>query len=248
MTAKLTPLFLALALLACGSPGIEQPLLTTETGRADRVVIAPLNVALRLPAELAPGAERVWGELMQHFSTRDRVVRVIEPASARHLWTEVMADPLAPNSPTQASSLFARRLASHSDYDLLVMPSLVMRRAQVRGDHAYWDGVRRKIHVRAPLTGKIDGIECTYDQVVQGITGQLAGASLYVSVLTPEGVVMYEGLGGLALLHEAEPTALAQRDSLRAVLRDDPFAASDEVREGIDLALERRVPRSARVQ
>ena len=79
-----------------------------------------------------------------------------------------------------------------------------------------------------------------------GLTGQLAAASLYVSVLTPHGVHAYEGLAGLTLLHEADRAGPS--GTWRAVLRDDPFGDAAELRRGIELALERRLPRSARAR
>ena len=40
---------------------------------------------------------------------------------------------------------FARRLREQTDYDLLLMPALVLRLARVRHHWAYWDGARRPL-------------------------------------------------------------------------------------------------------
>jgi hypothetical protein len=84
------------------------------------------------------------------------------------------------------------------------------------------------------------------DAEVRGLNGRLAGASLYVAVLTPDGHAVYEGLGGLDLLHEAEQVRHGSRGDWRVVLRDEPFATPSHLAEGIRVALERELSRTAR--
>ena len=63
MTAKITPILAAAALaaLACTgtpTPSFEQAAATTLG--SERVLLAPLNLALRVPAELQDVDEPVW--------------------------------------------------------------------------------------------------------------------------------------------------------------------------------------------
>ena len=246
MLTRLFPLSVAFALLACSSP-------TPDAGHSntiqatDRVIVAPLNLALRMPAEIDGMQDPVWQALLEHFETRNRAVQQIENSDAQRLWSGVVNEMGPARELSGATSRFARQLAEHSDYDLLVMPALVLRRAAVRGHQAYWDGVRRRVSVDDAWDGLIDEIGGTGgDSTVRGLNGRLAGASLYVVVLTPDGHAVSEGLGGLDLLHEAEHARHAQRGEWRVVLREEPFATPRHLQEGIRVALERKLPRTAR--
>ena len=246
MIIRLFPILVAFALLACTSPTPEAESLT-KIRSTDRVIVAPLNLALRLPAELDGTQAPVWHALLEHFAARDRAVKQIEPSDAQNLWAGVVNQMGAARELAGATSLFARQLAEHSEYDLLVMPSLVMRRAAVRGHHAYWDGVRRRVSVDGAWDGLIEEIGGTGSlSKVSGLKGHLAGASLYVVVLAPDGRAVYEGVGGLDLLHEAEQARHAKRGEWRVVLRKQPFETPRHLEEGIRLALERELPRTAR--
>ncbi|MBW2271178.1 MAG: hypothetical protein JRH16_21720 [Deltaproteobacteria bacterium] len=239
-------LLVVFAPLACSSP-TPNPDALTGIRSQDRVIVAPLNLALRMPAEVDGMEEPVWHALLDHFETRGRAVQRIEAADARSLWHSVVSEMGESRELAGATSNFARQLAAHSEFDLLVMPAVVMRRAALRGHHAYWDGVRRRVRVDGAWDGPIDEIggpgDLTY---VRGLNGQLAGASLYVAVLTPDGRSVYQGLGGLDLLQEAKQARHAKRGVWRVVLREAPFATPRHLQEGIGLALERELPRTAR--
>ena len=79
-----------------------------------------------------------------------------------------------------------------------------------------------------------------------GLNGQLAGASLYVTVLRPDGQAVYEGLGGLDLLQKAEQARHAQRGEWSVAVRTEPFETPQNLEEGIRVALERELSRTAR--
>jgi hypothetical protein len=246
MIARLFPLSLVFALLACTSPTPEAESVT-RIRNTDRVIVAPLNLALRMPAEIDGTQEPVWSALLEHFETRNRAVQQIEPRDAQILWSDVVNGMGAARELAGATSRFARRLAEHSQYDWLVMPALVMRQATVHGHHAYWDGVRRRVRVGDAWDGLIDEVGSAGDlSAVRGLNGRLAGASLYVVVLAPDGRAVYEGLGGLDLLHEAEVARHARRGEWRMVLREQPFETPRNLQEGIRVALERELPRTAR--
>jgi hypothetical protein len=214
------------------------------------VALAPLNLALRLPAELKDVDEPVWHELLRHFQAQDRQPIVIAPVDAELVWMDVIAEIEGSGArldlPT-ASARFARRLGEQVDYGLLLMPSLVLRSARVHGRHAYWDGVRRPLRVRAtPIIGTIIEIGLPGNNAgIWGLTGRVSAASLHVAVLSSDGRIVYQGLGGLDLIHEATLDRRAPRQTWQLVLREAPFADAESVREGIALALERELPRTA---
>jgi hypothetical protein len=247
--ATITP-FLAAAALACaGAPTPSAEQAATSLG-SEGVLVVPLNLALRVPAELRDVGEPVWHELLRHFQAQDRHVSVIAPVDAELLWMDTMAELEQPgvtlDLPT-ASAHFARRLAEHTDYGLLLMPSLVLRSARIHGRHAYWDGVRRRLHVRgAPMYGPIIEIGLPGNNPqMWGLSGRVSAASLHVALLSSDGRFVYQGLGGLDLIQEASLDRHAPRETWQLVRREAPFADVESVRQGIALAFERKLPRTA---
>ena len=237
-------LLVSFSLLGCASAGSDTP---APIAGPERIVMAPLNVPLRMPVEVEGVEAPVWTALLDHFDRRGRSVRALDPGDARGLWTATWLDTGPGRTLRSATREFALRLAEHTDFDLLVLPSLVLRRAAVRGNHAHWDGVRRRVEIDRPWSGEIDGFgDPGVEARIDGLDGQLAGASLYVALLRPDGDTVYQGLGGLALLQEAEQAPHGPRGDWRVVLRDTPFDSAAQLSEGIAIALERPMPRTAR--
>ena len=252
MTAKITPVLAAAALaaLACTSARTPSAEPAATTLGSERLLVVPLNLGLRVPAELQDVDEPVWHELLRHFQAQDRHVTMVAPVDAELLWMDTMAELEQPGAtldlPT-ASAHFARRLAEHTDYGLLLMPSLVLRSARVHGRHAYWDGVRRRLHVRAtPMHGPIIEIGLPGSNPgVWGLSGRVSAASLHVALLGSDGRFVYQGLGGLDVLQEASLDRRAPSATWQLALREAPFADVEALRQGIALAFERELPRTA---
>ena len=226
----------ALALAACSTtPGPDQP--GALGPGSDRVVVAPLNLTVRAPEELDGKGDPVWEELLQTLQARDKSVAFVAPPSARALWIEATGDlDLSDRSLAleTARSRFAQLLATHRDYDVLVVPSLVLRAARVWGRHATWDGVRRSAlepseAADLELGGAPPGI------VTSGVSGSISAVSLHVAVLDPEGRLLYEGVGGLALARS--PHRRGKLGGWTLEPREEPFADREELREGIEIAL-----------
>lgn len=252
MARRLPSLLLALstlALAACATTPDPAPL-ADASARADRVVVAPLNLAIRAPAELEGDGDPVWQELLRHFQDRDRQVAVISPITAERMWLEVMLDEEEPGLEIgfeAATARFARALAEHRDFDILVMPSLVLRKARVNGQSAYWDGARRAMPMESPAwdAGLSEVLNNGATGWVNGVRGDVAAASLHVQVLGPDGVVVHEGIGGLDVVQRAEIARPWTPNRWKFVERPQPFADSGSVREGVESALERSVRRTA---
>jgi hypothetical protein len=216
---------------------------------ASRIVVAPLNLALRAPAGVSLDTELVRVELARHFQQMDRAVKEIEPVGASRIWAESHAELTETGAKPDlavTSKNFAQRLAQHAEYDLLIMPSLLLRSARVVGTDAYWDGVRRRLPVKsiAPF-GPIEALEPTGIRVSQrGFRGRVTAVSLYVEVLTPDGRSVYQGIGGLDVLQEARLARAGSR-SWELVDRTDALAERSDLSSGIDVAFERQLPRIA---
>ncbi len=232
---SLSALVLAsVALAACATSPPESDA-EAATVSLERVVVAPLNVPVRAPAELEGKNEPVWQELLGYFQERDRQVAVLSPISAERLWLQATVDLDVSDRGAALRtgySRFARALAAHRDFDLLVVPSLVLRPAQLSGWHASWDGVQRVVPNAAILAPSgLFGASGAAVQVA-GLRGQVAAVSLHVLILGPDGTQVQEGLGGLDVLQEARRDAVAD-GKLRFAVRAEPFADPDAVREGV---------------
>jgi hypothetical protein len=233
--------FAALALSACQTP----PAPSAWQGIAARVsivAIAPLNLAIRTPDELKGKGEPVWEQLQQHFQILDKQVALVAPLRAERLWFEAHID-LDYSDRTRALQVaharFAQALAEIRSYDLLVVPSLVLRPARLRSGYASWDGVRRVVArgLQVIDPGFSDLFHPSGGPVSSGLRGKIGAASLHVAVLRPDGTRVYEGLGGLDLvqeLHRDDPWGGRWTFEPRA----EPFADAGHVREGVQRALD----------
>ena len=236
---SLSALVLAsVALAACATSPPESDA-EAATVSLERVVVAPLNVPVRAPAELEDKGEPVWQELLSYFQERDRQVAVLSPISAERLWLQATVDLDVSNRGAALRtgySRFAQALAAHRDFDLLVVPSLVLRPAHLSGWHAYWDSVQRVVPSAAILmpSGLLGASGAAAVQVA-GLRGKVAAVSLHVVVLRSDGTRVYQGLGGLDVLQEARRDDEAD-GKLRFAVRAEPFADPDAVREGVTRA------------
>jgi hypothetical protein len=251
VAARLSHVFLiaALALTACATSREPSAELSADAP-ANRIVVAPLNLAIRAPAENGAEGEPVWRELLRYFQALDRQVAVLRPSSAEWLWREATLDLDVSDRDRAwrtACSRFAQALAEHWDYDLLVLPSLVLRPAQLRGRYAVWDGVERVVPNGADVIplDLSDFVHPVGSVTVLGLRGKIAAVSLHASVLRPDGRHVFEGLGGLDVIqefHRDDPWEGRWTFGARA----EPFAEPEHLREGIERAFERTLLATAR--
>jgi hypothetical protein len=242
--------FAVLLSLACSAPRtVTTSETTVDVTSVGRFVVAPLNLGIRVPSDLKVDEDLVWDELVQEFQKMDRPVQVIDPNDAKQIWEESFTeheDSGAKPELASVSQRFALKLVDHTDYDLLVMPSLLLRSARVRGGTAYWDGARRKLPVRSLLrTGPFDEIGGGGDRVTQwSLEGRVAAVSLQVTILTPDGLPVYKGVGGIDVLQEAKLVGSGQY-GWKLVERKGAFLDRSKVRRGIEVAFVRRLPEIA---
>jgi hypothetical protein len=211
-----------------------------------RVVLVPPNLGVRATAEVEPGVEPVWREILSHFAASQQPATALERKSATALWNEVMTEVRAQPHPDvyQAYALFARRVADQVDYSAIVFPSLVTRAAKVQGQTAAWDGVRRRVALTGPpAVSSMMGSDML--MASPGVRGEIAAASLHVAVLSPDGELRFEGAGGLSVLQQVDADEEAPGARQVAVeLREDAFSDSVELREGIVAAFRHPLPAS----
>jgi hypothetical protein len=244
------PLLAALAGLVLSSPGcgsVQPPALRWDddggAAGALRVVVAPLNLALRLAPDLEDAVEPVEVEIIRYFQSHGARVAVIWPPDAWSLWRESMLAIQRSERPAldleTAAGVFVRVLDEHADFDLLVMPSLVFREARVTGGYARWDGVRRKISLRTETVEgpSVDAAEWK---------ARISGVSLHVLALTPDGGCEFRGWGGLDLAHDAVLPRGGNPGHSFLRLQRQLLENPEHLREGIALALDRHAGAAGR--
>lgn len=200
-----------------------------EDGRY-RVVVAPLNLAFPLPLELEGERTQVFGEVLRYYLEQDAQVAIVAEPDAIELWQESAASTSAGRGRDRLDAVarsFVRALDEYADFDLVVLPALVLRRIPLRDGVARWDGVRRRLRVRDSSPGRRSTL---------GWNRKISALSLYAQFVTRGSGRVSEGRGGIALLQEA---VLGSRGAGKATLAPsrEGLHRSGDVAEGVARAL-----------
>jgi hypothetical protein len=205
-----------------------------------RVVVVPVNLAVRAVPEVETGLDPVWRALLAYLASPEQPAIALARPDAGALWNEVMADEKKAGGGGDlyaAYRRFAKSVAEQAEFASIVFPTIVVHSARVSGRAAEWDGVHRLIDVPGRLN---EAIETFREGKIwinrNGARGELAAASLHIAVFSRTGELLHEGAGGLVLLQELAPPAKADEIELSIVMRKNPFEAPDQLREGIGVA------------
>jgi hypothetical protein len=217
-----------------GAPGVR------------RVLLCAPNIALALPAEIASGAEPVHQELAAYLEGQGLEVEHLGLSEGRWRWERSGAEvdrQGSTGSADAAAAIFVKDMAERREFDVLIMPSLILRSVQVTDSSGTWDGVRRRVNqVNAPSMG-IAGSTDTFTKGLAygGISGDLMAASLHLAVFSPDGQRVFEGSGGLDFIQEADLMDARSRGwDLR--IKRHPLRNPEVVREGVEIALAPYLP------
>jgi len=203
------------------------------------VVLFPLNVVVPQPPGLEDAAPLVEQELQRYLDSHGKHVQAPTRedaeaewlASAQALRAEIGA---AQMSFEGAAAILARRVHARRRFDALVLPWIALRAAKVRGRTVTWDGVTRTLRIVNPQGRSL--------QVLKDFQAEAAAPSLQLAVFAPDGRKIFEGVGGLDLLHalvlEGEPT----RIDAELLPRDRIFADRGAIQEGIAVAFDPFLP------
>ena len=206
----------------------------------DDVVLFPLNVVVPLPPGLETAAPSVDAAIREYLDAHDKRVQAPTPEEAQAAWlasaqalkAEVGASQMSFEG---AAAMLARRMHEERRFDAVVLPWIALRPAKVRGRTVTWDGVSRTLKVVNPEGRSL--------QVLKEFQAQAAAPSLQVAVFSQDGRKLFEGVGGLDLLHalvlEGEPTRIDAELLPRAQI----FADRTPVQEGIAVAFDPFLPR-----
>jgi hypothetical protein len=205
-----------------------------------RIVVVPVNLAVRAAVELEPGLDPVWRALVAHFTSQQKPTVVLTRGDAGALWNEVMADEKRAGGGGDLYAAYRRftlRVAEQAQFGSIVFPTLVTHAARINHRIADWDGIHRPVEVPGNFRESIERFgdgKIWIDR--HGAQGELAAASLHVAIFSPTGELIHEGTGGLVLLQELAPPAKKDEIELTTVMRKNPFEAPEQLREGIAVA------------
>lgn len=222
--SRLCSLLLLVLLAACSTTEVDS---TATQVSAKTVLLLPVDA---MYPELAEAALPAYGALQRalekkrfHVITSNRAVfdaavdQALEAAGA-------MYDPAIGKFLPADRNIYLKTLidvyALSHDYDVVIMPSLVIHAAAVDGDTALWDGVRRPIEqVAAP-------------QVPYRHPSTMRGLSLQLAAYTRNGLFVVQSDGGLSLPYRMDYRQVPPL----FVLKDELFTAA-ELREAVTVSL-----------
>jgi hypothetical protein len=233
---------LALLALACGggSPARPDPEPAPATapapGSPTRVLLFPLNVAVALPTEVEAGVGPVSSELRAYLEGCGLAVETIELGAARDAWLRAAVAHKGEVGPEKmsfegAASTLARQLRETRTFDALLVPWIAMRAARMRGGSVSWDGVKRKLDLAGDTGNR--GIRWALNRLQLYVKAP----SLQVAGFSPQGDKLFEGIGGLDLVDEAELDVSAAKIHFDMTPKAEILQDRKHLREGIAIAL-----------
>jgi len=235
----------ALALLgvACGGGSAARPEEASAPASPQRVLLFPLNVVVTLPSEVEAGVGAVASELRATLERRGLTVETLELGAARDAWLRAAMAHKAEVGPEKisfegAASTLARQLHETRSFDALLVPWIAMRAARMRGGSVAWDGVKRKLD----LAGEAGNKRIRW--ALSRLQLTVKASSLQVVGFSPAGAKLFDGIGGLDLVDEAELDVSATKIHFDMVPKPEIFQDRAHLREGIAIALGAFLPRS----
>ena len=243
----------------CPAPGYDPD----WRSKTQRVLVLPLNVVAEMPEELAGGARRVDEILLDYLAERGKSVSTIGFKDAAAAWHAGESDCRSAATKgcerfDRAAPFAARHLRADHDYDLLIVPYLLLRGARTNGYTASFDGVERLVKMPryAPYGPYGYGPYAYGPSYAWGGPyawggwgggwggwggSRIRAASLKVFGFFPDGKRSFAGIGGLDVVDRIEVSeeSGAYTFEVRENVLGDPAA----IREGVARALSRLVPR-----
>jgi len=203
------------------------------------VALFPANIVVALPPGLETAAPFVDEEIGKYLDSHGKRVQALTHEEALSEWLASAQALKAEVGESQmsfegAAATLARRMHAERRFDALVLPWIAIRPAQVRGRTVTWDGVTRTLRILNPQGRSL--------QVLRDLEARAAAPSLQLAVFSPDGRKLFEGVGGLDLVHllvlEGEPT----RIQAEPLSRSEIFADRTSVQEGVAVAFDPFLP------
>jgi len=204
-------------------------------------LLCPVNLVIALPAELEGGVEPVQQAIVAYLQAQGRGVDRLTLPEAQTVWAAAIEDAKASGAKLDFAATaraFTRRLADGRRFDAVVMPSLLLITTRIQHRRAEWDGVERHLRiVNLPhrTAGRSDNWLLQGLQNV-GMSSNALATTLHVVVLSREGRQVFEGRGGLELVHEADFKDYLKNHHIDVHARSDLLQDPKVLREGVEVA------------
>jgi hypothetical protein len=201
---------------------------SVQSADLTRIVLLPLNVPIALPVELESGAAGTFGAIQAYLIGHGATIQVLRLSDATTFWRKAASEASAREGVSDfhvAVEALARELDRHLEFGALVIPSLVIRQADLSGRSAYWDDVRELAY--APSDESETATQTLDPAAIVAPT--LPAASLHVVVANASGEILQEKTAGLALLMRLRIAS----GSIEEEPLPDSLADLDLVREGV---------------
>jgi hypothetical protein len=226
-------LLVSLALLAItATASAQSPRAASE---AEATLPQPGSLILFLPAsfearELESGADVVLQAMHEWLARAGYKTALLNKQNYELLWRQEVeaaehthgaaAGHSRPDARAVALTTLASRLAHETSAQLILVPQLVLRSAQLSGTKAEWDGRQALIATRGLM----------YENSIS--RGSTLALSVHLLALTGTGAVAFRSYGGITLPYKIN--VLKERMELR----NDLYESEQDVSEGARIALE----------
>jgi hypothetical protein len=201
-----------------------------------RVLLCPLNVTLALPSEISGESRFVEREIEGYLGKHGLEVQKLGLSETRGRWQRAAAEAKHTGS-KDAGEIFVKDLRGSREFDAVVLPSLILRSVSVTDSSGTWDGVRRMVSmVNLPHRGQ-GGEAGTLSKGIAlgGISGAVMAASLHVMAYLADGQRVFEGIGGLDFVQEADLGG-ASRSSWELRMSPSRLRRPAVLSEGVEIA------------
>jgi len=245
--AGLAALLVALAALVsgCPAPGWDPD----WKSKAEHVLVLPLNVVAAMPEEVVGRSEKVDDIMLDYLAKHGKSVYAIGFEKATAAWRAAegdcrSAEPKGCERFANVAPFAARKLRADHEFDVMIVPYLLLRGARTNGYTASFDGVERPVKMwNYPAYGPY-GYGYAYGPYVYdpwwGGRSRVRAVSLKAFGYSAEGKKLFDGIGGIDVVDQIEPSEeYGYTVEVREKLLRDPSA----IYEGVTRALARFVPR-----
>jgi len=229
----------------CPAPGWDPD----WKSKAEHVLVLPLNLVAAMPEEVVGRSESVDDVMLDYLAKHGKSVRAIGFEKATAAWREGegdcrSAEPKGCDRFARVAPFAARRLRATHEYDVMLVPYLLLRGARTNGYTASFDGVERRVKIwNYPVNGPYGYGPYPYGPYAYEPWfggSRIRAVSLKVFGYSAEGQKLFDGIGGIDVVDQFEPSEeYGYTVEVREKLLRDPSA----IYEGVTRALARFVPR-----
>ena len=238
-------LALALLLFGCAS-GPANTLAPGNEGApgVQRILVCAPNTVLGLPAELQDATAGLHDEIEAYLHLHDKEVEWLGLYDSKRLWNQAMSRAKQEGAIQNTPGVFAAELAKSHQFDAIVMPSILIHKVRANMGNASWDGVSRRMRIVNAPKQPVGRAQDTLAQGIArgGVSGEVMATSIHLMVFTPRGERVFEGRGGLELLHEADMAPVKRNYEYELRLRSDLLRDRAALREGLAIAFDPYLP------